>query len=206
MRDRDVRSALRERLEADHYGDPNTLIVDEMEVWSGTVRIDMAVINGEICGYELKSDRDTLGRLPLQADVYSRVFDRVTLVVGERHAVKARTMVPKWWGVTVAKMRGGKVSLMDTRISKPNPSRDPHLVAELLSKDEAIFVLEQFGLARGWRSKRVREVHARLATELPICVLSEWVRLTIRARQNRLRQIGPGGLNMPVDAETHPAS
>ena len=204
MRDRDVRAAVRQRLEAEHFGDPNTLIVDEMGVWSGTVRIDIAVINGEICGYELKSDRDTLARLPMQADVYSRVFDKVTLVVGDRHARKARGLIPKWWGVTLARFRGGELKLIDDRKAKSNPGRDPYLVAELLTKDEAIAILDQHGLAAGWRSKRIREIHERLAAELPLEVLSERVRIALRARQEWLGNGRSGVLDVPVDAVADP--
>jgi hypothetical protein len=60
MRDRDVRAALLRRLSSDYADDADTRIVEEMGVWSGSVRIDVAVINGELSGYELKSDRDTL--------------------------------------------------------------------------------------------------------------------------------------------------
>lgn len=204
MRDADVRAAVRRKLEAEHLGDPDTLIVDEMGVWSGTVRIDIAVINGEICGYELKSDRDTLTRLPLQADVYSRVFDKVTLVVGERHAQKARALIPKWWGVTLARVRGGELKLIDDRKPRSNPARDPYLVAELLTKEEAIAVLVEHGLADGWRSKKVREIHQRLATELPLATLSERVRTTLRARQDWLGNSCPRVLNVPVDAISDP--
>ena len=198
MRDRDVREAVRKRLEAEHAGDPNTLIVDEMGVWSGTVRVDIAVINGEICGYELKSDRDTLARLPLQADIYSRVVAKVTLVVGERHAKKARTMVPKWWGVTIARNQAGELKLIDSRRPKNNPGRVPYLIAELLTKEEAISVLDAHGMADGWRSKRAKEIHLRLAAELPIELLSDCVRSALRARQNWLGNSCPGVLDMPV--------
>ena len=78
MRDSDVRKAVLATLDQKHAGDHNTRIVEEMGVWAGSVRIDIAVINGELCGFELKSDRDTLARLPTQADIYSRVFDRIS--------------------------------------------------------------------------------------------------------------------------------
>jgi hypothetical protein len=206
MRDRDVRAAVRKRLEAEHHGDPDTLIVDEMEVWSGTVRIDMAVINGEICGYELKSDRDTLTRLPIQADVYSRVFDKVTLVVGERLETKAIPLIPSWWGVTIARILNDEITLIDARKPKSNPSREPYLVAELLTKDEALAVLAMHGLAEGWRSKRVREIHHRLAAELPLDRLADCVRATLRSRKNWLGNNGPGVLDVTVSAVTDPLS
>jgi hypothetical protein len=80
MRDRDVRAAVLRKLAAVYGNDANTRIVQEMGVCSGSVRIDIAVINSELWGYELKSERDTLERLPSQAKLYNRVFDRVTLV------------------------------------------------------------------------------------------------------------------------------
>jgi hypothetical protein len=204
MRDRDVRAAVRKRLEAEHIGDSDTLIVDEMGVWAGTVRIDLAVINGEICGYELKSDRDTLTRLPLQADIYSRVFDKVTLVVGERHLKKARDLVPKWWGVTIAVHKNGEIDLLDDRQPKPNPAREPYLVAELLTKVEAISVLAQYGLADGWRSKRMKDIHLRLASEIPLVELSNYVRSALRTRQNWLGNSCSSVLNVPIDAVSDP--
>ena len=65
MRDRDVRGAMLQLLGAEHAGEKDTFILQELDVWSGAVRIDIAVINGELTGFELKSDRDTLERLPV---------------------------------------------------------------------------------------------------------------------------------------------
>ncbi|HEX2652354.1 MAG TPA: sce7726 family protein, partial [Xanthobacteraceae bacterium] len=116
MRDADVRRAVRAMLDQRHAGDLDTYIVEEMGIWSGSVRIDIAVINGELCGFELKSDRDTLERLPLQSDLYSRVFDRVDLVIGRRHAQKAETYIPEWWGIQIASPADDGVSLRQKRV------------------------------------------------------------------------------------------
>jgi len=205
MRDADVREALRKRLYRDHDGDADTLIVEEMGVWSGSVRIDVAVINGELSGYELKSDRDTLERLPAQADIYSKVFDRMTLVVGARHASKARGMVPEWWGCTVARMRKGRVVLVPERPAQSNPAPSPFVIAQLLWKDEAISILDKHGLARGWRSKPAAAIFHRLASELPFRVLVEHVRTTLRARERWLRQSGSRHLDVTVHAVLDPS-
>ena len=132
MRDFDVRSALLRHLRDVHAGDSLSLIVEEMGIWSGSVRIDVAVINGELTGFELKSDRDTLQRLPLQAKIYSRVFDRVELVVGSRHLREARKIIPRWWGVKRATQKDGFVLLESVREAKINPLPDPYLIAQLL--------------------------------------------------------------------------
>lgn len=55
-------------------------------------------------GYELKGDHDTLCRLPEQANAYSAIFDFVTLVVSERHLLRAIDVVPDWWGIRIARV------------------------------------------------------------------------------------------------------
>jgi hypothetical protein len=204
MRDRDVRAAVRQHLDVLHDGDTNTRIVEEMGIWSGTVRIDIAVINGELCGYELKSERDTLDRLPLQAKIYSRVFDRVILVAGARHAGAAQDRVPSWWGLTIARGDAASVRLDEARPAQRNPSPDPYLVAQLLWKDEALGVLETFDLAKGWRSKRTKQIHQRLASELSFDLLSEQVRETLKRRGPWLGKQVSGQLYVPIDADSHP--
>jgi hypothetical protein len=200
MRDSDVRAALRDKLHALHAGDADTRLVEEMGIWSGSVRIDMAVINGELAGFELKSDRDTLQRLPNQADLYGRVFDRLTLVVGSRHMDKAMAVIPPWWGVTAAALIDGRVALTDVRAPMPNPSPDPYLVAQLLWKEEAVGALEAFGLAVGWRSKRVKLIHQRLAAEVPFADLALHVRSALKVRNKWLGQSGPDHLDVSVHA------
>lgn len=190
MRDRDVRSALMQKLNIEFSKDPHTRIVEEMGIWSGSVRIDVAVINGELSGFELKSDRDTLERLPLQADLYSRVFDRVTLVVGERHAEQALGIIPEWWGVMVATQNGPEVDLSSSRDANINPDPDPYLVAQLLWKDEALTILDKFDLAKGWRSKRIKEIHRRLSAELEFDELTFQVREKLKKREGWLGQVG----------------
>jgi hypothetical protein len=64
VRDRDVRQALHRKVLKEHHGDANTLVVDELGLRHGTCRVDIAVVNGFIHGYEIKSDADTLERLP----------------------------------------------------------------------------------------------------------------------------------------------
>jgi hypothetical protein len=187
MRDSDVRRAVKTWLSANYADDDDTRIVEEMGVWSGTVRIDIAVINGSLIGYELKSDRDTLERLPRQVALYGRVFDFLHLVVGKRHAEKAEKHLPEWWGIKIAVASGDEVELICHRAPASNPSPDPYLIAELLSKEEAVGVLEALGMDKGWRSKRIRLIHERLAWELPLDELRHQVRDVLKKRPRSLR-------------------
>jgi hypothetical protein len=191
MRDSDVRAAVR-RMLAEHYaGDDQTRIVEEMGIWSGSVRIDLAVINGELHGYELKSERDTLERLVGQADLYSRVFDRVTLVAAHRHIDKLGTKIPSWWGITVATSAiDGSTVLKVLKPAEVNPRIDALQVARLLWRAEALNLLERHRIDRGVRSATIEKMYARLAEGLSLDELRSEVRGLLKVR--------PGWLGQPV--------
>ncbi|WP_049775114.1 sce7726 family protein [Hyphomicrobium denitrificans] len=199
MRDSDVREALRARLGAEHAGASDTRLVEEMGIWSGTVRIDVAVINGELSGYELKSDSDTLERLPAQADIYGKVFDRMTLVVGSKHAKKALKIIPKWWGCLEARVSDNRLVLKHKRKARINPGRDAKIIAQLLWKEEALAILDFHGLAGGWRSRRSAEILERLVERIPFASLTAHVRAALKARPS-LGQRVACDLNMPIEA------
>jgi hypothetical protein len=187
MRDSDVRRAVKAWLGAEYAHDPDSYIVEEMDVWSGTVRIDIAIINGSLSGYELKSDRDTLERLPHQCDIYGHVFDYLHLIVGKRHLEAAEKLLPAWWGIRVAVTDGaGCVKLLPHRDASSNPSPIPYLIAEMLSKDEALRILDAVSSAKGWRSKPIRLVHEHLASELSLDELRNQVRATLKKRPRSL--------------------
>ena len=89
--DPDIRAVLKSRLQAKHALEPDTVVVEELGLCQGQVRVDMAVVNGVLHGYEIKSDCDTLRRLPNQVVAYGKVLDRATLVVGVRQCGRQPT-------------------------------------------------------------------------------------------------------------------
>jgi hypothetical protein len=56
----------------------------------------MVVVGRSLDAFEIKSERDTLRRLPRQALAYERLFDRCTLVLAERHSDHPAAMLPEW--------------------------------------------------------------------------------------------------------------
>lgn len=128
----------------------------------------MVVVNGCIHGYELKSDLDTLQRLPEQMRVYNSVFDRMTLVVGKHHINEAIRLIPEWWGITLAKINesNGSISLFDLRESDVNPQKDSLTIARLLWRDEVLTILEELGHAEGFRSKPREILYQKLVEVL----------------------------------------
>lgn len=182
MRDRDVRKSVWQWLEVDHAGDNDTLMLNELGILNGATRIDIAVINGQIEGYELKSERDTLERLPAQRDLYNKVLDRISLVVAENHRHAAEEIIPEWWGLAVATNSPGGVVVTRERLPEMNPGLDASALASLLWRDEALAVLERYGAARGVRSKPREALYERLAVALDIDIIQAEVRAALKAR------------------------
>ena len=197
MRDCDVRSALHRKVLASHQGDPDTLVVDELAVLRGDARVDVAVVNGALHGYELKSARDNLERLPHQVECYSKVFDRVTIVVAANHLDDASEIVPDWWGVKCAVLGArGAVHFRQRRRPKTNRQVCPLAVASLLWRAEAAAVAEKFALAAAVGRKTRGRLHVLLAQELPTNILRQAVRDALKARgdwRSRPPQVRRGG-------------
>jgi hypothetical protein len=138
MRDQEIRRQLRHRLKNEFGNDPDALILDELGVCCGQVRADMAVVNGELKGFEIKSDQDTLLRLDSQASVYGRVFDTISIVVAPKHLKKARQIIPSWWGILLAVKNGNAdLDIRKYRRERNNPAPDPLAIAQLIWRDEA---------------------------------------------------------------------
>jgi hypothetical protein len=182
MRDIDIRRALRRDVDSLHGNDPDTIVIEELGLCQGVARVDVAVINGSVHGYEIKSARDSLARLPGQSDAYNRVFDYVTIVTAATHIRKIADVVPKWWGISLAVQKGSDVKLVAKRTPRLNVCIDPFALAQLLWRDEVLAELAALGLAAGMKSKPRRELWKHLATSIPIRHLGEIVRRRIKQR------------------------
>ncbi|MBV9503046.1 MAG: sce7726 family protein [Acidobacteriaceae bacterium] len=149
MRDRDVRERLYRQVRAIYAQEPDTRFISELVLNRGAARIDLAVINGRLHGYEIKSDADTLDRLSTQIEAYDSVFDEITIVVGVRHLARAEDLIPRWWGIMRAESYAGGVELSVLRNPETNPRQSGRAVAELLWRDEAMALLRRYSITKG---------------------------------------------------------
>lgn len=177
-----IRTALRAKLVGDHAGDADTALIEELGLCRGQVRIDIAVVNGLLHGYEIKSDRDSLRRLGTQADVYGKVLDQATLVVGDRFLDDALDVVPAWWGVLHAHSTSRAIQFRTVRRPERNPQRDARALVELLWFDQAVTLLEERNAARGVRGKARRVVWDRVCDHFGVDEIAGAVRARLKAR------------------------
>ncbi len=184
MWDADVRSALHAVLSRSHAKElETTRFVDELGL-AGEVRVDVAVLNGTFSGYEIKSARDTLRRLPKQVEIYSKILDHATLVVADNHLDHAIDLLPPWWGIITASAAEMVVTLSTLRPVQANPDIDKSYLATLLWRDEALSALAARGLDAGVRSKPNIRLWGRLADSLSVDELRDLVRNQLKARSN----------------------
>ncbi|WP_370644872.1 sce7726 family protein [Microvirga sp. ACRRW] len=177
-----VRRAVRQLL-AERHADDDAVVVEELRAARGSARMDLAVVNGRLSGVEIKSDRDRLGRLKRQADLFSLAADRMTLVVGRVHHAAAVAMVPDWWGIMLATAgENGNVRLKTVRPGRLNRATDSGALVRLLEREELVALLEWHGLDRGFRTAPYAHLVEKLVSSLSRPTISDGVRRLIKAR------------------------
>jgi len=179
-RDPDIRSVLMRELN-ERFPDPShDLILEEFKCKAA--RIDVAVVNGSLHGFEIKSDSDSLARLDGQVKQYCRVFDFVTLVCGKRLFEGAQEIIPIWWGLRLARLENGVVTLSDIRQPKQNTSQDKGALARMLWKEEALRCLRRNGIKCVTSKNSAEQIWNAAAEQLEVEMLANEARLAIKSR------------------------
>jgi len=160
------------------------LLVEEMEICSGYVRVDLAVIGDHFIGIELKGPKDNVTRLPRQVKAYSQCFDRVVLVVHESLAQKARPIIPDWWGLVVSLQKGNQLSYKFERRPKPNPDLDLDVLLSLLWREEMDSLLaDLLGIMPKPRATK-KTIRAELLSQVAPPVMHRAILKKLRDRTN----------------------
>ena len=95
MLDKEIREPLFDFLE-EFYG---KIRIFEEKI-TGLSRTDaLGVIDGQLIGFEIKSDHDTYARLQRQTADYDELCDVNYLVIGRSHRKQADQHIPKHWGI-----------------------------------------------------------------------------------------------------------
>jgi hypothetical protein len=177
-----IRNALRTYLLATSARDSDSVVIEELGLSRGHVRADIALVDGRLHGYEIKSDRDSLRRLSRQVELYSKVFDFATLVVGDRFIENAKDAVPGWWGILHARQASTGLKFTTLRRCRVNPERDVRVLAELLWASEALKLLDDRNVARGARGKPRRVLWERICQHYRLDEVARVVRDNLKAR------------------------
>jgi hypothetical protein len=149
-RDSDVRVHLHEYLRREVVKDKDAVVIDELTLQRKDGRIDVAVVDSRLRGYEIKSEADKLTRLTRQTKIYGKVFDQLSVVVDDRHLQHVVKEVPEFWGLYLWLPETG---IGVVREPSQNPEVHKLSLAQLLWRDTALSLLKEHNAHKGMASK-----------------------------------------------------
>ena len=159
MLDKEIREPLFDFLE-EFYG---KIRIFEEKI-TGLSRTDaLGVIDGQLIGFEIKSDHDTYARLQRQTADYDELCDVNYLVIGRSHRKQADQHIPKPWGIICVYEEntcGNKKIVVEIdQIPGVNPNVKLARQLDLLWRPELALLQEWNGMPKyKWQSKAfVRE-------------------------------------------------
>lgn len=154
LTDYDIRKNLIERI-ANENERKRHRIIEELVICDGSSRVDIAVANGRLLGYEIKSDHDSLNRLENQVNNYDKTFEKTTIVVGRKFEDTIVNLVPSHWGIEVAYTnRYGNTSIKRIRASKINRNISKTHILDLLWNPEIKSLLKENNISGYSRENR----------------------------------------------------
>lgn len=187
VRDLDLRLALATFI-GDQYRDQEHVLVPEVDITvSLPGRIDAILVADRIHGFEIKSDVDSLRRLPRQVEIYGPVLERATLIAGERYADAVAEIIPTWWAISTVRQSHGQLRLVTRRRGRLNPDVQSYAVASFIPRD----VLVDFLRARGFTrlsALAVDDLRLLLAESVPKSTVLTLARSTMMFRRDWRRR------------------
>jgi len=185
MNDIEIRKNFHRKKLRRQHAQKHTLVIDELGLNHGKCRADIAVVNGQFVGYEIKSNNDSLRRLEEQVKSYNTVFDKVSIIVGDRYINSIQNYIPDWWGVIVS-VRGprGAVNFDTIRKARTNKNIEPISIAQLLWRNEAAEILSQKKLPPKILRQPRDVLYEHMADLLTINELRKIVRDYLKKRKN----------------------
>ena len=143
--DKEIRKVLLKHLYLNRY---NLKIIEELDLTNA--RVDIATIDKDyFCGYEIKSDKDTLYRLPMQMQIYNYVFDKIIIVVGKSKLLKVTKTIPDFWGIILAKKENSDINLIQIRPPELNMNINKHWLSHKLWRSDIVDILKMKNLYKG---------------------------------------------------------
>lgn len=180
LNDFGVRFLLLEELKIEYSNREDTRIINELGLDFGASRVDVAVVNNILHGYEIKSDLDNLNRLPRQIEYYNRAFERMTIVVSQTHLQKVKEMVPRWWGIkTISK---DKRRLINVRKGRRVSYQDSELLLRLLWKKELNGFVDELNLPKVYKKYRQSQLLSIIGETADLVTIRSYVYKILKER------------------------
>jgi hypothetical protein len=183
--DAEIREALHRKALRAFHGRTDTLVIDELGLAHAKARIDVAIINGCVHGFEIKSAADSLARLPRQLGLYEECLEKLTIVCAEKHVPGVRKLAPRWCGILqVVKGPRGGIEFVALREPKKNPRVQAHRLAHLLWRPEAVALLTRLNAPPEVLRAPRKALYESLAAVLSVEEITAYIKESMAARQD----------------------
>ena len=110
----------------------------------GGSKADVVVLNGTSTAYEIKSERDSLGRLKGQITSYLSVFDKVYVFTGSKYIKSLLDILPDKVGILTIDPNQRIFTIREALSNKS--AIDPAVLFDSLTRSEAGQVLQLYGI------------------------------------------------------------
>lgn len=183
--DSEIRIRAHKTLLRKHHANSATRVVDEMGINHGKARIDIAVLNGSLTAFEIKSEKDSLDRLDNQAQLYAEVAHKAVLIASENHIKAALRVLPFWWGI-IAVSKGPRNGVMfnSVRSTQRNRSINALSLCRLLWRSEAQDLMIAIGCNAKDTRKPREDLYQWLSANVSEIRLVRMVMTTLKTREN----------------------
>ncbi len=183
--DKDIRAYFHKKKLRHANENPNTLVIDELGLLNGSSRVDIAVFNGTLHGYEIKSAKDNLLRLDIQLSAYRESLQKITYIAAPNHIEQLEKLLPSWCGLIVATQgKRGSIHFKTLRLTKYNPEIKSDKLAHLLWKDEAQSLLKQAGYNSKAVSGNRKDLYKLIGAEFSVESLFCHIKTQLMLREN----------------------
>jgi hypothetical protein len=158
----------------------DAVLINEMVYANWSRRADLAVANGHLHAFEIKSDFDSLRRLEGQIAIYLQRFDKLTVVVAPKYLTSVLEMTPPQVAIWCALEDGAGVKIKVVRVGRRARVENRDVLIDYLLREE----LYGFLTAQGFKVRRSdsRSSLVNLARTQPLSKLRAYVLYALKER------------------------
>ena len=171
-----LKAAVIDKLYNGAHVDRDSVVVSEMVVDNWARRADVVLANGKLWCFEIKSELDSLSRLPGQISTFAKSFEKLIIVVAGKFEEPARAMLPDGVGLWVEDVDGVLKERIRPRISPLSKSA----AINAMTAAELRRLLACNGLSPGAGAQRAQL--CEMAACLPAADLANAARDAIKLR------------------------
>ncbi|MBN3065147.1 sce7726 family protein [Pectobacterium aquaticum] len=179
LRERDIKIAFIDWLFKKGLLD-DAAIINEMVVANWSRRADLAVANGHLQAFEIKSDFDSLKRLDGQLETFTSRFEKVTVVCSPKFTYEVTKKVTPDVGVIEYLNTNKGIHFKIIQRGRVSIIGNKNIYMSFLLKKELQLLLIENG--KRFLSESGRETLERIAEQIPLSKIRKFVLISIKQR------------------------